>query len=142
MSSLSWKEVLCSLLDSGVFFSGQNPPPSRPSTSYRSCPEQHQPRGERKERGLSPRNGSRTRGPRTAADTYRQNLTPPSPSGSPLERQQYPPVSDLENLLLLWAWHQLPVRSETDTPSSSVPKINLRSRCLYVVEVCPELPQY
>lgn len=141
-SSLSCKELLCSLLASGVFFSGQNPPPSGPSTSCRSCPGQHQPREEREERGLSPRNGSRTRGPRAAADTYGQHLTPPSPSGPPLERRQYPPASDLENRLLLWAWHQLPVRSETDTPSSSAPKINLRSRCLYVVEVCPELRQY
>lgn len=75
----------------------------------------------------------------TDCSRHRQSLTPPSPSGSPLDRQQHPPVSHLENLLFLWAWPQLPVRSEPDTPSSSGPKINSRSRCLYITEVRPAL---
>lgn len=82
---------LHSLPDSRAFFSGRSPPPSRSSTS---CPEQHRPREEGKELGLSPRNGSRTRG-------LQQTQAKPHtafPLQPPLDRQ-HPPVSHLENLL-------------------------------------------
>lgn len=103
---------LRSLLGSGAFFLGRSPPPSRSSTS---CPEQHRPREERKELGLSPRNGSRTRCPRTAADTGKAShrLPPPACSG-PAAPTSVPPGKSAGKFL--WAWPQLPIRSDPDTP--------------------------
>lgn len=150
----AWSEL--SLLginpQSSSFLHRTKPHCWRCSPSCHSCPAQQQSQEQQQERNS----------PRTTTHTHTHTHTlcttsSPSPCISS-GMQQHPVMFHLKNPPFPWGWLSLPTRTETDFPSSSVYKANLRSCwsihhrgkhwtamvpssiCLFFLLLCEQLP--